>query len=429
MGANCCIAAKERAQPCMAPIEVSTYRVRHSPSWSFRWDNRTHIEDIMENTTVFSNQSSGTIQPEVKSSFIAPTEGHNSGDSRSDVYRRAKQKSEKKMDTSKLSKVDHRDQSTANDSLPGARRAKYCKSPGIVTIASNTKTSKSPSTPAPVLKEDSEHPSSSMSNSIRMDPNSTRKALQSPDRQLYRQISDVNIPSLKPVSEDRSAEIRLSSSMLPTRNNNMFAAQSQGETSDGWSTRTPSELVAISQGDRWSIDNELFVSIASKESRSNASHPTAISTDQEVCKLCSRLLKERSSWNGHELAVVAVLFCGHTYHANCLDSIIAESEKYDPPCPVCTHGETNTAKLFGKTELKVRNKTSKNMADNDLDQSSKNQKKIKREPRLVTSSSVKVTFSRPFLRRHFSTGSRPPTSVSGSESTRKKGFWSRNWRE
>ncbi|CAO2193060.1 unnamed protein product [Urochloa humidicola] len=429
MGANCCIAAKERAQPCMAPIEVSTYRVRHSPSWSFRWDNRTHIEDIMENTTAFSNQSSGNIQPEVKSSFIAPTERHNSGDSRSDVCRRVKQKSDKKMDTSKLSKVDPRDQSTANDSLP---EAKYCKSPGIVTVASNTKTSKSPSTPALVLKEDSEHPSSSMSNSIRMDPNSTRKALQSPDRQLYRQISDGNIPSIKPVSENRSAERRLSSSMLPTCNNDMFAAQSQGETSDGWSARTPSELVAISQGDRWSVDNELFGSIASKGSRysrSNASHPTALSPDQEVCKLCSRLLKERSSWNGHELAVVAVLFCGHAYHANCLDSITAESEKYDPPCPVCTHGETNTAKLFGKTELKVRNKTSKNMADNDLDQSSKNQKKIKREPRLVTSSSVKVTFSRPFLRRHFSTGSRPPPPVLGSESTRKKGFWSRNWRE
>ncbi|CAO2203107.1 unnamed protein product [Urochloa humidicola] len=427
MGANCCIAAKERAQPCMAPIEVSTYRVRHSPSWSFRWDNRTHIEDIMENTMVFSNQSSGNIQSEVKSSFIAPTEGHNCGDSHSDVFRKVKgQKSDKKMDISKLSKVDPRaDQSTANDSPP---EAESCKSPGIVTVASNIKTPKSQTT-TPVLKVDSERPSSSMSRSIHMDRNSTRKSLQSPSRQLYREISDANIPSLKPVSENRSAERRLSSSMLSTCSNDMFAGQSQGEISDGWSTHAPSELVAISQGDRWSVDNELFGSIVSKGSRSNASHPTALSSDQEVCKLCSKLLKERSSWNGHELAVVAVLFCGHAYHANCLDSIIAESEKYDPPCPVCTHGETNTAKLFGKTELKVRNKTSKSMTDNDLDRSSKHQKKSKREPRLVTSSSMKVTFSRPFLRRHFSTGSRPPTPVSGSESTRKKGFWSRNWRE
>jgi hypothetical protein len=80
----------------MAPVEVSTYRVRHSPSWSFRWDNRTHIED-----------SSGNIHPEVKNSFITPTEGHNSGDSRSDFLCRVKwQKSDKKMEASKLSKFD-----------------------------------------------------------------------------------------------------------------------------------------------------------------------------------------------------------------------------------------------------------------------------------------------------------------------------------
>ncbi|RLM93368.1 hypothetical protein C2845_PM08G09150 [Panicum miliaceum] len=427
MGANCCIAAKERTQPCMAPIEVSTYRVRHSPSWSFRWDNRTHIEDIMENTMVFPNQSSGNVQPEVKNGFIAPTEGHNSGDSRSDVFRRVKwQKSDKKMEVSKLSKVDPGvDQSTANDLSP---EAKSCKSPSIVTVASDAKTLKShPSTTTPVLQEDSEGPSSC--HSIRMDPNSTRKALQSSGGQLYTQISVGSNPSLKPLGENSSAERRLSNSMLSACSNDMFTGQSQGETSDGWSTRTPSELVAISQGDRWSVDNELFGFITSKGSFSNASHPTALSPDQEVCRLCSRLLKERSSWNGHELAVVAVLFCGHAYHANCLDSITAESEKYDPPCPVCTHGETITAKLFGKTELKVKNKASKNMADNDLDRSSKHQKKVKREPRLVTSSSMKDTFSRPFLRRQFSTGSRPPTPVLGSEPTRKKGFWSRNWRE
>jgi len=423
MGANCCIAAKERAQPCMTPIEVSTYRVRHSPSWSFRWDNRTHIEDIMDNTMVFPCNEN--VQPEVKNGFIAPTEGHNSGDSRSDVFRRVNwQKSDKKMEVS--SKVDPgADQSTVND-LPPA--AKSCKSPSIVTVSSDAKQLKShPSTTTHVLQEDSEGPSSSMSHSIRMDPNSTRKALRSPGGQLYTQISDGRNPSHKPLGENSSAERRISNSMLSAFSDDMFAGQSQGETSDERSTRTPSELVAISRGDRWSVDNGLFGPITSKGSFSNAS--TALSPDQEVCRLCSRLLKERSSWNGHELAVVAVLFCGHAYHANCLDSITAESEKYDPSCPLCTHGETITAKLFGKTELKVMNKASKNMADNDLDRSSKHQKKVKREPRLVTSSSMKDTFSRPFLRRHFSTGSRPPTPVLGSEPTRKKGFWSRNRRE
>ncbi|XP_066308676.1 uncharacterized protein [Miscanthus floridulus] len=426
MGANCCIAAKESSQPSMAPVEVSTYRVRHSPSWSFRWDNRTHIEDIMENSTVFSNQSSGNIHPEVKNSFITPTEGHNSGDSRSDVLCRVKwQKSDKKM-ASKLSKFDPpAHQSTAaNPTL----EAKSSKAPDIVTVGSDIKTSESLlSTPPPVPKADSEDPSS-RSHSICIDPNSTREATQLPGHQLYRQTLDGNIPSLKLLSGNSSAE-RPSSSKLSACSNDMFAGQLQGETSDGWSTRTPSDMVATTERHRWSVDNELLGSIASKTSRSNGSHPSALSPGQEVCKLCSRLLKERSSCNGHELAVVAVLFCGHAYHANCLDSIAAESEKYDPPCPVCTHGEACTTKLFKKMELKVKNKTSKNMADTELDGSSKRQKKVKREPRFGTSSSMKDTFSRPFFRRHFSNGSRPSTPVSGSEPTRKKGFWSRHWRE
>ncbi|XP_062207676.1 uncharacterized protein LOC133909315 [Phragmites australis] len=423
MGANCCIAAKERSQPCLASVEVSAYRIRHSPSWNFRWDNRTHIEDIMQNNTVFSNHSSGNIQPELKSGSITPTEGHTGGDSLSDVFRRVKrQKSDKKMEASKLSKVDPRaDQSTTKNSPPEANSH---KSLDMVTVASDMKTSKSPpSAPSLVSKAKPADPSSSMSHSIHMDPNSIRKACWSPGHQLDRQISDGNIPSLKTLSENSSAEIIPSSSMLSACSNDMFSGLSYDESSDGWSTRTPSELVATSQ-------NERVGSIAaSKLPRSNASDPTALSPNQEVCKLCSRLLKERSSWNGHELAVVAVLFCGHAYHANCLDSITAESEKYDPPCPVCTHGETCTAKLFGKLESKIKNKTSKNMAGSDLDRSSKHQKKSMREPRLGTSSSIKDSFSRPFLRRHFSTGSRPPRSVFGGETTRKKGFWSRHWRE
>ena len=112
MGANCCVAAKERTQPCITPIEVSAYRnVRHSPSWSFRWDNRTHIEDIMEIPTLFSNHSSGSIRPETKSGSIAPTEGFSNGNSLgtspSDVFRRTKwHKSDKKMEAPKATKAD-----------------------------------------------------------------------------------------------------------------------------------------------------------------------------------------------------------------------------------------------------------------------------------------------------------------------------------
>ncbi|GFZ14445.1 RING/U-box superfamily protein [Actinidia rufa] len=40
----------------------------------------------------------------------------------------------------------------------------------------------------------------------------------------------------------------------------------------------------------------------------------------------------------NELVVVAILICGHVYHAECLESMTPEINKYDPACPVCTFG-------------------------------------------------------------------------------------------
>ncbi|TVU22541.1 hypothetical protein EJB05_32248 [Eragrostis curvula] len=354
MGANCCIAAKERSLPSLAPVEVSAYRIRHSPSWSFRWDNRTHIEDIMENNAVFSNHSSGNTQPELKSGSVAPTECHTGGDGRADVFRRVKgQKSDKKMEASKLSKIDSQvDQSSAKNSH---LESNSYKTPDVVAAASEMKTPESlPSTPSQGPKPEPADPSSSMNHS-----NSTVKSCPSPGNQPHRQIRDGNVPPLKNFIENSPAE-RPSSSTLSSGSHDLFAALSHGESSNGLSTRTPSESVVTSQRG-WLFGNEPVDSIASKLSGSNASHPT-FSPDQGVCKLCSRLLKERSFWNGHELAVVAVLFCGHAYHGNCLDSITEESEKYDPPCPVCTHGESCTAKLFGKLELKIKNNALKSIS-------------------------------------------------------------------
>jgi len=426
MGANCCIAAKQRPQPCVIPVEVSAYRnIRHSPSWSFRWDNRTHIEDIMEIPTYFSNHSSGSIRPETKSGSIAPTEGFSNGGSPSDLLHKVKwHNSEKKMETSKVARPDTRDRSTASNSSPELCR----KSLDIVSVASDTKTSTPvPSTTSSVSRTD---PSSSRGHSLAVDPDSMRKARRSPGYQLYRQVSDSKIPSLRSLNESSSPEGRPSSSMLSVCSNDLSAAGSHGESSDGWSMRTFSEMVASSQRDRRSVDSELLGSVSSKMTRSSASNPTTVSRDQEVCKLCLKLLKERSAWNAQDLDVVAVLLCGHVYHADCLDSLTVEAEKYDPPCPVCVHGEQCTVKLFGKLESKIKNKIPSNVtADRDLDGNSKRQKKSGKEPRLGTSSSMKGSFTRPFLRRHFSVGSRPPRLVSESESTRKKGFWARHWME
>lgn len=297
-------------------------------------------------------------------------------------------------------------------------------------MASDSKMSISvPSTPPAISRADPS--SSSRGHSLPTDADSMRKARRSPGYQLYRQVSDSKIPSLRSLNEGASPEGRPSSSMLSVCSNDLSAVGSHGESSDGWSMRTFSEMVASSQRERWSVDSELLGSVSSKMTRSNASNnPTTHSPDQEVCKLCLKLLKERSTWNAQELAVVAVLLCGHVYHADCLDSLTAEADKYDPPCPVCTHGEKCTVKLFGKLESKTKNKIPKNViVDVNLDGSSEHQKGSRREPRLGTSSSLKGSFSRPFLRRHFSIGSRPSQSISESESARKKGFWARHWRE
>lgn len=53
-----------------------------------------------------------------------------------------------------------------------------------------------------------------------------------------------------------------------------------------------------------------------------------------VCKICEQPLK-RNSQSCNELAVVAVLACGHVYHANCLEQRTSLEELHDPSCPVC----------------------------------------------------------------------------------------------
>lgn len=47
MGANCCAAAKNTSSQGTA---ISTYRnLNQSPPWSFRWDNRTRVENFAPN--------------------------------------------------------------------------------------------------------------------------------------------------------------------------------------------------------------------------------------------------------------------------------------------------------------------------------------------------------------------------------------------
>lgn len=285
-------------------------------------------------------------------------------------------------------------------------------------------------------------PSISQSYLVHGDSTPSRWTHRSPGHQLLRGISDSRILGLKSPNNNSVSEGR-QSFVLSTCSNDLTLG-SQGGSSDGWSMRTFSELVASSQRDRWSFDSETLDSSRGKITRSNSRLFASPSVDLKTCGVCSKLLTERSSWSSqkiianNELSVVSVLVCGHVYHAECLENMTSETEKYDPTCPVCTMGEKQASKSSGKylreTDLKVRNSwISRNrIVDSDIEGSSvvsKNQKNGGTEgkgPKMGASSSMKGSFVKPFLKRHFSLGSRQTRALSVNElSSRRKGFWAR----
>ncbi|XP_038712695.1 uncharacterized protein LOC120006645 isoform X2 [Tripterygium wilfordii] len=68
----------------------------------------------------------------------------------------------------------------------------------------------------------------------------------------------------------------------------------------------------------------------------------SISSDmvKMVCGICQKLLRRkpyflRDGMSSGEYSVVAVLVCGHVYHANCLEARTGPEDRRDPSCPLC----------------------------------------------------------------------------------------------
>lgn len=116
----------------------------------------------------------------------------------------------------------------------------------------------------------------------------------------------------------------------------------RGRSLDSWSVQSFPDSLTSTRKDTQSFDNELFGShsheLAQSHSRKSKSHSNELTT----CVVYSKYLLERSSISSqkivlnNELNVVAILVCGHAYHADCLEQLTPEINKYDHPCPVCT---------------------------------------------------------------------------------------------
>ncbi|XP_051152515.1 uncharacterized protein LOC127266344 [Andrographis paniculata] len=58
------------------------------------------------------------------------------------------------------------------------------------------------------------------------------------------------------------------------------------------------------------------------------------------CSICQKRLRNtpcvvENTISSAQLSVVAVLFCGHMYHADCLEQKTKHEDQQDPPCPLC----------------------------------------------------------------------------------------------
>ncbi|KAE8713944.1 monogalactosyldiacylglycerol synthase 2 [Hibiscus syriacus] len=69
----------------------------------------------------------------------------------------------------------------------------------------------------------------------------------------------------------------------------------------------------------------------------------AVSPDKVkmICGMCQKHLRRNPYFLGNtmasaEFSIVAVLVCGHAYHADCLEQRTSFENRCDPPCPLCS---------------------------------------------------------------------------------------------
>ncbi|CAA3011962.1 uncharacterized protein LOC111410080 [Olea europaea var. sylvestris] len=407
MGSACCVAARE-PKTKGSPSETLERHSRHSPSWSFRRDNRGRVAGEEQSEDWLHDGGASSHRLDAKSGttveIASASEGGSPLNSFQSLVRQKSPVSEKNTG------IFIHPPSDPSTSQTLAEVKDSTVSPAV-SYPSPAKLSPS----APSVLSPSTSPLSSKI--YHLPPNSTpsRWHRRSPGQRLLRHVSDSRIPEYK--SSTFSISEEASSLLLP-------AWGSNDGFSDTWSSPAFSELMRTRR-ERWSFDSQQILG--------------SPSLDLQTCGVCSKLLTERSSWGGQksivttEIDVVAVLICGHVFHAECLECMTSEINKYDPICPVCTFGEKISKKaLKAEMDLKARKRSrnrvvDSNLIDFDHDKSSGHEGTNHRGS---SSSSMKGSLGYHFLRRHLSFGSKGIRSFSENNSTRKKGFfWTKSSKE
>ncbi|CAH2075913.1 unnamed protein product [Thlaspi arvense] len=419
MGNACCVAARDKmvVPNSSAGENLQRSNVRHSPTWSFRWDNRGRVAGEEASLSWLSDGISRADGSEIKfeSAFVS-SEGSPLDSSRSQTLQKSPASD---LSFPRNSSMDTVFEQKENDFTESA--APSYPSPAQLSLSLASQPSSFPTSPLP--SQSYLHSASS----------STQKLTQRP--RLSKQVSDGQIYGLNLLSRSSATEVKQGT---PLRYDS-----SQCGPSEGWSLQAFSEMMSSSRGNEpFAYDNDCFGLQSDKIDHygNRMSKP-----QQQTCGACSRPLSEKSLWSSqkifmtNELSVSAILACGHVYHGECLEQMTLEIDKFDPSCPICTLGEKKTAKLSEKAikvemDLKARhNKRLRNrVLDSEFDcddfvmfdHSHRAAAAASKSPKLASSSSVKSYSAKPFLARHFSFGSRGSSkSTRENLPVKKKGFF------
>ncbi|KAK9060391.1 hypothetical protein SSX86_021095 [Deinandra increscens subsp. villosa] len=427
MGSACCVAARDRTITNGSSRDGIPRTIVYSPSWSVRWDNRQRVAGEEASINWFSGDLGANDRLDNKSQTTVGTAcASEEGSPLQSVRNLTWQKSSPSEgytvpQSGMFILVNNQSVSRVTSEVKGSSESQLTSEPSPMMMSSSTNSVSMFS------------PSSLSSFQPHYIPKSSRWHKRSPGHHLLRQVSDSRIPAMKSPSLSISEEGG-SPFMLSGWSNESNRGSHVG-SSDGWYVPTFNDLMATSHSHRktWSLDSESpNINIDKISSRTSGRLSSSPSIDTQTCGVCSMLLTENSSWGSHkvmapnEVAVVAILICGHVYHSECLESMTSEINKYDPACPVCTFGEKKVIKLSKKVlkadlELKARiNKKSRSRVV-DGDDIMFDHRKI--SSKMSLSSSIKSSLGKQFLKRHFSFSSKGSRSLSDNNFLRKKEFF------